>query len=78
MTPGEKYMRRIFDDLVENTDWFNANQIRQALTNTRQKTRNHAPVIFQAIRNDKTAGAVSSSPWADTTTKEACCGCCKV
>lgn len=33
----------------------------QALSNT-QRPRNQAPIIYQAIRNDKPAGAGSSSP----------------
>jgi hypothetical protein len=28
-------------------------QIRQALVNTQQQPRNHAPVIIQAIKNDE-------------------------
>ena len=35
-------------------------QIRQALINTSHKPRNHAPVIYQAIKNDEGRAVTSS------------------
>ena len=45
-------------------------QTRQGLINTLQQPRNHAPVIFQAIKNEKPgygAGSLKSSGQANIT-----------
>ena len=53
-------------------------QLLVAIHNTVAQPRNHAPVLFQALKNDKPAEAGLHSPVAGHHNKGGCCEHCKV